>query len=189
MEPQRRRIIVLDPPLLFPADARKVLQYRWRSAWALQRLTPRHTTHTYTTRIGVHGVYVQLPARSPLRGPEHLQDTRHTSAEHTHFHIHTGTARARTWPVLEGSFVTRQGLLRADVLSEAQEVNRRYCLRHGYRFVTEVSISLPPSLYLSLSLSTPPPQPPLSLSMSVFSSVSFLSHARGSRQAQAHTER
>jgi hypothetical protein len=189
MEPQRRRIIVLDPLLLFPADARKVLQYRWRSAWALQRLTPRHTTHTHTTHIGVHGVHVQLPARSTVRGPEHLQDTRHTSAEHTHFHIQTGTARARTWPVLEGTFVTRRGLLRADDLSEPQEVNRRYCLRHGYRFVTEVSFSLPPSLYLCLSLSPPLPHPPLSLSLSFFSFVSFLSHARGPRPAKAHTER
>jgi len=61
--------------------------------------------------------------------------------------------------VLEGSFVTRPGLLHADVLSELQEVNRQYCLRHGYRFVTEVSTSSPPS--------------PLSLSLSVLSFVSL----------------
>ena len=102
--------------------------------------------------------------------------------------IFTCTARARTWPVLEGSFVTRPGLLHADVLSELQEVNRQYCLRHGYRFVTEVSTSSPPSLYLSLSL--PPPLPPPSLCLSrSFPSSLFLSHARGSRPAQAHRER
>ena len=127
-----------------------------RELWAgVPTARPNHLAHGQPACAPSHHsmfrIYVKLLTGPPVRGQEHMQVAR-TCLQHTRACMCAGIARACTWSVPADMSCFMQ-----NILSTLQEVNRQYCLRHGYRFVTEVC--LPPLLsskpHFSVPLSLP----------------------------------